>query len=148
MAEEQAYPIPSFLFEVSVSTLGSMTFSEASGLTRENDLIEYNHGMNKSFSPLKMPGRQKYSNVTLKRGIITGENNFFTWISQNLWSVANRQSMVIQLMNQEMKPVVTWKLVSAWPLKIDGPSMNAGASEVAIETMEIAHEGFTIEHAS
>lgn len=148
MADAKDYPIPSFLFQVSVSTLGSMYFSEVSGLTRENDLIEYNHGMNKSFSPLKMPGRQKYSNVTLKRGIIVGQNNFFDWIGQNLWSVANRQSLIIQLLNQEMANVVTWKLVSAWPVKIEGPTMNAGASEVAIETMEIAHEGFTIEHKS
>ena len=139
-----AYPLPAFHFQVQWggSNLG---FSEASGLTIETQVIEYRDGLSPQYSPIKMPGIPKFSNITLKRGVANGDNEFYKWLATTSLNKVERRDITISLLNEDHEPVMTWKAVNCFPVKIEGPSLNSTGNEVAIETLELAHEGLTIE---
>ena len=144
MAEE-AYVLPAYQFEVSWGgALGG--FSEVSGLNMETDVIEYRNGTEKSRAVKKLSGLRKFSNITLKRGYLKGDNDFFTWFSATKQDKPERRDMTISLLDESSSPVVTWKISAAWPCKIEGPSFNAKSSEVAIESMEVVLEWMELEN--
>lgn len=139
------YPRPAFHFQV---TLGSekVEFSEVSGLTQEVQLIEYRNGASPDYSTVKMPGLHKYNNITLKKGVMDNDNGFFDWLNTVKLNTITRKDIVISLLNEEHKPVMTWSAVQAWPVKVEGPSLKANGNEVAIESIELAHEGLTLKN--
>jgi phage tail-like protein len=138
------YPLPAYHFTVEWG--GQRTgFTEVSGLSIENEVIEYREGSSPAFSTIKMPGLRKYSNIVLKRGIVKADNDFYTWMNTINGSQAERRDVVISLLNETNEPVRRWKLKNAWPCKIQSSDLKANANEIAIETMELAHEGLTIE---
>lgn len=145
-----AYPLPVFHFRVEWggSNLG---FAEVGGLVIENQLIEYRDGVSPEYSSIKMPGIPKYNNITLKRGIIKDDNEFYDWlntIKMNKVGDKNgdRRDLTISLLNENHEPVMVWKATNAFPVKIEGPGLKATGNEVAIESIEVAHEGLTIEN--
>lgn len=140
------YPLPAFHFQVDWggSNLG---FSEISGLNIEQQVIEYRDGLSPEYSTIKMPGIRKYGNITLKRGIIKSDNDFFDWLNTTKMNTIERRDMIIKLLDEEHNPVVIWSVKNAWPTKIDAPSLKADGNEVAIESIEIAHEGIKIENS-
>jgi phage tail-like protein len=144
------YPLPVFHFKVSWGQ-EEIAFSEVSGLNIENQAIEYRHGNSKSYSPLKMPGIPKYANITLKRGILAKDNKFYQWINEialNKVGADNekRCDLIISLLNESHEEVMTWKAVNTFPVKVEGPSLKSTGNEVAIESIELAHEGLSIEN--
>lgn len=141
----EQYPLPAFHFTVDWGG-ERVGFSEVSGLTQENQAIEYREGSSPEFSSIKMPGLQKYSNVTLKRGIIKSDNEFFQWLSTIKMNTIERRDLVINLLNEEHEPVMVWKIHNAFPVKIEGPSLKASGNEVAIESIELAHEGLEVQN--
>ena len=94
------------------------------------------------FVPLaeKLPGLHKVGDVTLKRGL-TRDLSLWNWVNSALAGNINRPSVLITLLDQTDNPVLSWRLRNAWPRKWCGPVLNAGSSEVAIEELELAHEG-------
>lgn len=139
------YPLPSFHFTVEWG--GSRVgFSEVSGLTQENQVIEYRDGSFPEYSSIKMPGLRKFSNVTLKRGIVKGDNQFFKWLSTVKLNTVERRDLIINLLNEEHQPVMVWKVMRAFPVKVEGPQLKATANEVAIESIELAHEGLELQN--
>ena len=143
------YPLPKFHFQVEWGGT-KIGFSEVSGLDVETDLIEYRDGASKEYTNLKMPGMQKYSNITLKRGVFQSDNEFYEWWDEAKLFEGNsapfRRDIIISLLNESHEPVVTWKVKKAWALKVQSTDLNAGNSETAIETLEIVHEGLVIEY--
>ena len=139
------YPLPAFHFQVDWggSKLG---FSEVSGLNIEQQIIEYRDGLSPEYSTIKMPGIRKYGNITLKRGIIKTDNEFFDWLNTTKMNIVERRDLTIKLLDEEHNPVMVWMVKNAWPTKIDAPSLKADGNEVAIESIEIAHEGIKIEN--
>lgn len=138
------YPLPNFHFQVDWG--GSrMGFTEVSGLNIEFDAIEYREGINPEYHANKMPGLEKYTNIVLKRGIVKGDNDFFSWIKTIKMNEVERRDITIILLDEEHSPAVTWKVKNAWPVKYTGPVLNARGHDVAIETLELAHEGITVE---
>ncbi len=139
------YPLPIFHFQVEWggSRLG---FSEVSGLSIEQAPIEYRDGLSPEFTKIKMPGMRTYGNITLKRGIIPSDNEFFDWLNTTKMNTVERRDLIISLLDEEHTPVMVWKIKNAWPSKIDSPSLQASGNEVAIESIEIAHEGVVIEN--
>jgi phage tail-like protein len=93
-----------------------------------------------------MPGLRKFSNVTLKRGIFKADNDFFKWLSTIKLNKVERRDVVISLLNEEHAPVMTWKIHNAFPVKVEGPGLKASGNEVAIESIEIAHEGLELQN--
>lgn len=138
------YPLAVFHFRVDWGAT-SISFTEVSGLTQELQAIEYRTGDLPEYSSIKMPGMRKYNNVTLKRGITRGNNEFFTWLNSVKLNEIERRDIVINLLNEKHEPVVIWKLQNAFPVKIEGPGLKATGNEVAVESMELAHEGLTVE---
>jgi phage tail-like protein len=140
------YPLPQFHFQVEWGGQ-RLGFSEVSGLNIEVQVIEYREGISPEYSVVKMPGIKKYSNITLKRGIVPKDNEFFEWLNTASLNQVERRDLVISLLNENHEPVMVWKAKNAFPVKLDGPQLDATANEVAIETLELTHEGLTIENA-
>lgn len=142
------YPLPAFHFQVDWGS-STTSFSEVSGLNSEADLIEYRHGDSPQFSTIKYPGMQKFGNVTLKRGIVPGDNEFFDWLN----SVANqrnvtRRDITIKLLDETGNPTMVWNLSQCWPIKYEGAGLKSVGSEVAVESMELAFENLTASNGS
>ena len=142
----QEYPLPKFHFVVEWG--GSKAgFTEVSGLDVETEAIEYRDGASPEFSKRKQPGLKKYANISLKRGTFATDNEFFDWWkSTALLQTVERRDITISLLNEAHEPVVTWKVKNAWPLKVAPTDLKADGNEVAIESMELAHEGLVIEN--
>jgi phage tail-like protein len=141
---ENAYPMPSFHFSVDLGGT-IINCSEVSGLDIELDVIEYRDGNSQTFSKQKMSGLRKSSDVTVKKGLFKDDKQYYTWFNAVQMNVPERKDVTISLLDEAHAPVMTWKLLNAWPKKISSPSMKSDSSEVAIETIEIAHEGCSIE---
>lgn len=142
----QSYPISLFHFQVDWggSRIG---FTEVSGLTVELQTIDYREGDAQEYQVTKMPGIPQYSNITMKRGIARSDDDFVTWLASVRMNNIERRDLTISLLNEEHAPVVTWKVKEAFPVKVEGPTLNSTGNEVAIESIELAHEGLTIEFA-
>ncbi|MET0518566.1 MAG: phage tail protein [Burkholderiaceae bacterium] len=141
----QQYPLPVFHFTVQWGGT-RIGFSEVSGLTQENQAIEYRDGSFPEYSSIKMPGLRKFSNVTLKRGVVKADNDFFKWLSTIKLNQVERRDVVIALLNENHEPVMVWKIHNAFPVKVEGPGLKASGNEVAIESVEIAHEGLELQN--
>lgn len=140
-----AYPLPVFHFMVEWGGT-KIGFTEVSGLNVETEVIEYRHGASPEHSAQKMPGIISYENITMKRGIFNGDNEYFDWLKTIQLNKVERRDIMVSLLNEEHEPVMVWKIRNAFPVKIESPELNAEGSEVAIESLEIAHEGLTIEN--
>jgi phage tail-like protein len=136
-------PYAAFNFLVEVDGVTVAGFSECSGLSSETDPIEYRNG-SEDITVRKLPGLVKYSNITLKRGFTQGKE-LWTWRKQVLDGKTQRRSGTVTLLDEARKPAIRWNFREAWPRKLDGPTFNAKTNEVAIETLEIAHEGLVVE---
>ena len=139
------YPLPKFHFQVEWGG-DNLAFTEVSGLDVETEVIEYRDGLSPEYHKTKMPGMAKFGNITLKRGTFRGDNQFREWYNTIALNQVERRDITISLLNEEHTPVVVWKVKSAWPVKIQGTDLKADGNEVAIESMEIAHEGLESEH--
>jgi len=137
------WPLPKFYFKVTWDG-NDMSFQEVSGLETETQIIEYRHGDSPVFSNIKMPGIAKVGNVTMKKGVFVSDNKFWDWYSQIKMNTIKRLPVVINLCDETGAPKMTWTLKNCWPTKITGTDLKSDANEVAIETIEIVHEGITI----
>ena len=145
--ENSNWPLPAFSFEVSWgSKQTGLSFQEVSGLEAETQVIEYRHSNSKAYSTIKMPGIAKYSNVVMKKGIFVNDNSFWDWYSQITMNTIERITVTVTLLDENSKPTMVWSLANAWPTKVSGPDLKSDGNEVAIQTIEIAHEGLTIKN--
>lgn len=119
-------------------------FRECTGLGSENEVVEYKaSGQKGEFLIKKIPGRLKWNNITLKRGI-TDDMDLWKWrtlVEQGNMGSA-RKNGTITMYNQQGTAVAKWNFTNAWPSKLTGPGANAGSNEVAIEELELTHEGY------
>jgi len=139
------YPMPKFHFQCEWGGT-KIGFTEVSGLDVETEVIEYRHGASPEYHVTKMPGMQKYGNITLKRGTFATDNEFYDWWNSVKLNTIERRDLTISLLNENHEPVVVWKIKNAWPTKVQSTDLKSDASEVAIETLELAHEGLTIQN--
>ena len=137
------HPMPAyhFLVEWGGTRAG---FIEVSGLEITTDVIEHRDGADPNQAAHKMPGLTRYKNIVLKRGILKGDNDFFNWMNTKNLNQVERRDIVIQLLNENHEPVIIWRAVNAFPVRLSGPVLNANTSEVAIEELELAHEGLIV----
>jgi len=139
------YPLVKFHFQVDWGGT-KIGFTEVSGLDVETEVVEYREGASKEYSKIKMPGMQKFSNITLKRGSFKSDNEYFQWWNTVKLNTIERRDVTISLLNEEHTPVVVWKVKNAWPTKIQSTDLKADGNEVAIESLELVHEGLTIQN--
>lgn len=134
------YPLPKFHFQVDWGGT-KIGFTEVTGLEVETEIIEYRDGASPIYSKLKMPGMQKYPNVVLKQGTFKGDNEAFAWWNTVKLNTIERRNVTISLLNEEHDPTVIWKINNAFPVKVTATDLKADGNEVAIHTIELAHEG-------
>ena len=145
MARRDGDPVGAFRFSLELDQVHVAGFAECSGLMLETKVLEYKEGGNNS-TTLKFPEASSYGNITLKRGI-SSSNDLMEWqldVASGTFSTNSRDSnpkVAIILKNEKGKPVRRWSLVRPFPVKWVGPDFKASGNEVAIETLEIAHEG-------
>lgn len=141
---ERRDPYRSFNFQLEIEGVPQGAFSEASGLTAEGDAVDYREGTDLQSNVRKLPGLRKYTNITLKRGY-TQDKSLWQWYANIVNGVPDRRNVTVVLMNEQRQPVLRWHAENAWVNKIEGPAFKAGANEVAMESVELVHEGLTIE---
>lgn len=146
-AQGNVWPLPKFHFSVDIGSQTNLPFQEVSGLDTETQVIEYRAGNSKTFSTIKMPGIAKFGNVTMKKGIFVKDNNFFDMYSKIQMNLIERLTVTIKLLDQDGNPTMVWTLANAWPTKITGTDMKSDGNEVAVETIEFAHEGLKIQNS-
>lgn len=137
------YPLPKFHFQVQWGG-ERIGFTEVTGLDIQVEAIEYREGSSPEYSKIKMPGMHKFSNLTLKRGTMAGDSDFFKWINEISLTQVARRDIVVSLLNETHAPVMTWKAKNAFPVKVQASDLKSDGNEVAIETVELAHEGLNI----
>jgi len=142
MAEE-LWPIPKFHFKVEMGDT-EIGFQEVTGLEMEIEFIEYRTGDDPTYLKQKIPGLKKHGNITLKKGVYAGDDSFWEWFKEVQTNPERREEVVIQLLDEEESPVVTWTVTNAFPVKVSGPDLKSDANEIAIESIELAHEGFEV----
>lgn len=136
-------PYSGFNFLVEIDGVTQAGFSECSGLSVDQDEIDYRTGAENT-TVRKLPGLTKYSNLTLKRGF-TNSKELWEWRKKVIDGATQRQSGAIVLLDEGRKTALRFTFREAWPKKWDGPTFNAKTNEVAIETLEIVHEGLKLE---
>ena len=132
--QDNVWPLPAFYFKVEIGSLGEIAFKEVSGLDAEAQIIEYRHGNSPQFSTIKMPGIKKY-------------NKLFDWFNTIKLNTIQREAVTISLLDEEGNPTMVWKLTNAWPTKVTGVSLKSDGNEVAVEQLDMAHEGLVIANA-
>lgn len=143
--QDDVWPLPKFYFTVDISDVGeNLAFREVSGLDAETQVLEYRAGNAKTSSTVKMPSMAQNGNVSLKKGVFANDNRFWDWYKQIKMNTITRQTVTIKLLDQEGEPTIVWTLNNAWPTKITSPDLNAEGNEVAVEGIDLAHEGITI----
>ncbi|WP_372948268.1 phage tail protein [Mariniphaga sp.] len=142
--QDNNWPLPKFYFMVDWGSTTNIPFQKVSGLDIEAQPISYRHGNSPVFSEINMPGIVKNSNVTMKKGVFANDNGFWDWYNKIKMNTIERQNVVIKLLDESGSPTMTWTLNNAWPTKISSTDLKSDANEVAVESIEIMHEGLTI----
>lgn len=145
-----AYPLPVYNFRVEIDgqTVG---FSEVTGLNIAYDTITYTESATSGPGPriMYMPGKPKVTTLTLKKGVVTGVSVavLYAWINTVALNRVVKKDLVVRLCDETGAPVISWKVLNAFPTKLDAPAFTASANDVAIETMELTADAVVIEQA-
>ena len=132
-------PYGGYNFLVEIDGIARAGFQECSGLDSTQDAGEYREGTD-PLTTRKLPGLITYSNITLRRGI-TDDAELWLWRKTVMGGRVERKNMSIILLDDAREEKLRWNVKNCWPTKWEGPGFNATSSDVAIETLEIAHEG-------
>ncbi len=135
------YPLTKFRFRLEVDGLEAGMFSEVSGIDAAIDVVEYREGDTVP-TPLKVPGLKRYGNITMRWGLTTGMV-LYEWLQAGVEGPVDRKTVTVTVLDEAGEAAASWQFVNAWPCRYTGPDFNATASEVAIEALELAHEGTT-----
>ncbi len=135
-------PYRNFRFRLEIDGLDAGSFSEVSGFDATMDVVEYRAGDDPAITPTKLPGLIKYGNITLKWG--SSETMvLYDWLIDITEGTIEKKTVTLTALDEEGSPAASWRCINAWPVKYTAPDFNGTSSEVAIETIELAHEGLT-----
>lgn len=134
-----------FVFTIDGMTIGA--FTEVSGLSVQIEVEELSEGGQNQFTH-RLPGRMKWPNLVLKRGI-TNSDNLFEWFAtssgEGFAGAGNRiqrRNGAVTLLDSAGKPIRSWKFTDAYPVKWTGPRLSASSRDLAVEELEVCHCGF------
>jgi phage tail-like protein len=133
-------PYGGYNFLVEIDGITRAGFQECSGLETSQEAGTYREGADVTLGMRKLPGLVTSSNITLRWGI-TDDDQLWGWRKTVTEGSVERKNMSIVLLDDAREEKIRWNLVNCWPTRWEGPSLNAQSGDVAIETLEIAHEG-------
>jgi phage tail-like protein len=137
-------PFKNYSFLVEIGGNPKAGFSEVSGLSAEAEVIEYREGADPVTSSRKLPGRIRYGNVTLRRGLTTSRELFDWWMTVVNGNV-QRQDIGIVLLDDSRTEVLRWRLRGAWPVRFEAATLQAKGNEILIESIVLTHEGLELD---
>lgn len=129
-------------FYVQLDGKSEALFTEVGGLQIEVTVHTLEEGGNNGFVH-RLPGRAKVGNLTLKRGM-TRSNDFLKWLIDVAAGKIMRRNVTVVMYDTAQDVMLRWNFSNAYPIKWSGPQFNAGRSEAAVESLELAHEGMTL----
>lgn len=135
-------PYRNFRFRLEIDGLDAGSFSEVSGFDATFDVVEYRAGDDPAITPTKLPGLIKYGNITLKWGAAE-TMVLYDWLIDISEGTIEKKTVTLTALDEEGSAAASWRCINAWPVKYTAPDFNGTSSEVAIETIELAHEGLT-----
>jgi phage tail-like protein len=137
-------PYRGYNYMVEIDKVVRGAFSEVGGLTADGDSVDYREGTDMQSNVRKLTGLRKFANLTLKRGY-TQDKELWKWYANIMNGVEDRRNVTIVLKNERREEVLRWHVEGAWINKIEGPALKASGNDVAMESLEIVHEGLTLE---
>ncbi|MDO4540881.1 MAG: phage tail protein [Syntrophomonadaceae bacterium] len=135
------YPYGRYRYKLEIDGLEAGGFSEVTGFDASIDVIEYREG-DMVQTPMKVPGLKKYGNITLKKGL-TDSMVLYEWLISGVEGPVDRKTITLTALDESGEATASWQIIQAWPMKYTAPDFSATSSEIAIESIEIAHEGTT-----
>jgi phage tail-like protein len=144
--QSTTWPLPKFYFSVRLGD-DEARFQEVAGLDVEAKPIEFRHGDSPIFAPIKMPGLGKVGNVTLRKGVFAKDAKFREWFSEIERNTISRRTVIINLLDENGEPKMTWTLLNAGPTRITGTDLKSDGNEVAVESIELAYELMAVKAA-
>jgi len=147
-----AYPLPVYNYKVEIDGV-SVAFSEVSGINVAYETTTYKESPTESGAPgpriMYMPAQPTAKNVTLKRGLVRGSSvaHLYKWISETQINQIDKKDIFVRLCDEEGDAVISWKVVNAFPTKLDAPTFDANSNDVAVESMELMADAVFIEEA-
>lgn len=147
-----SYPLPVYNYKVEIAGV-AIAFTEVSGLTIEHDTSTYiesqTAGGIAGARRLYMPAQLKPVTITLKKGVVmvTSVATLYKWISSITINQVEKKDIYVRLCDEKGKAVISWKVINAFPTKLDAPSFDAKSNDAAIESMMLMADGVVIEEA-
>ncbi|MEO7863502.1 MAG: phage tail protein [Nitrospirales bacterium] len=135
-------PFRNFRFRVEIDGIQKAAFSEVTGIESADEPTDYKVGNEQNSR--KLPGQNKFSNITLKRGV-TNSSELHDWHKENIQGVTKRKRVSITAVNEDGTNGARWEIHDAWPSKYHGADVNAKGNDVVIETLELSSEGIVRE---
>jgi phage tail-like protein len=132
-------PFRSYRFLVEIDGITRAGFKECSGLDTSQDVIEYRNG-NEPATPRKLPGQTRFSDITLRRGL-TDDAELWQWRESAINGDVQRKNGSIVILDEKGEEKLRWNFSDGWPSRWIGPTLDAAGQDVAIETLDISHEG-------
>ncbi len=147
------YPLPVYNYRVEIGG-ESISFSEVSGLSISYDTTTYLES--KTTEPgsgpnlMNMPGQLKAVNISLKKGYVLARSMkvLYNWINSMQINQIEKKDIKVRLCDEAGKPLVSWTVLNAFPIKLDAPTFSASSNDVAIESMELMADGLTLEETA
>ncbi len=134
-------PYNKYNFVVEIDGIVQAGFMECSGLESKTEIIRYREGSDSRNSPRLLPGMNTYAGICLKKGV-TDSKELYNWRKTVIEGQILRKNGSIILHDNKHQEVARWNFIEGWPSRMTGPQLNAMGNELAIEELEIAHEGF------
>jgi phage tail-like protein len=147
---KMAYPLPVYNYRVEIGGQ-SIGFSEVSGLSIAYETFVYKESPTEASAPgprvMRMPAQGTDTKITLKKGLVRGTSIavLFKWINAIQINLIEKKDVFVRLCDESGNPVISWKIINAFPIKLDAPTFDAKSNDAAIETMELMADGVTIE---
>lgn len=144
------YPLPVYNYKVEIDGK-AVGFSEVSGLSVGYETSTYVESPVSGVGPRRMvmPSQTKTATVTMKKGVVTGVSvpTLFAWINSIQLNRVDKKDVYVRLCDESGAAVVSWKVINAFPTKLDAPSFTANSNDVAVESMELTADGVVVEQA-
>lgn len=149
---KSTYPLPAYNYRVEIGAT-AVAFTEVTGLsvgfektTYKESPVERGAAGPRTFH---MPAQPTPATVTLKKGVVRGVSvkALYQWINSIQLNLVEKKDVFVRLCDEHGSPVITWKVINAFPTKLDAPSFSATSNDVAVESLELMADGVTVEEA-
>ena len=149
---KKTYPLPVYNYRVEIDGQ-AVAFSEVSGLSIGYETTTYKESPVESGAPgprvMRMPAQVNPPTITLKKGVVKGVSipALFGWLNETRINQITKKDIYVRLCDENGDPVISWKVINAFPTKLDAPTFSADSNDAAIESMELMGDGIQIEEA-